>query len=76
MTSQAVFGIFPGQNSSFSYFLSNLTEIWHRSKFWGADFEFELKKPIGIPFEREKGNFFTKKLEILPKRSLTKALPW
>ena len=28
------------------YLLSNLTEIWHRGQFSGADFEVELKNPV------------------------------
>ena len=29
-----------------TYLLSNLAEIWHRSQFRSADFEFELKDSI------------------------------
>ena len=58
--------------------LSSLAEIWHRGQFWGTDFDVELKKPIGIPFEREKGNFLQKAknfAQVLRDKSVAMATP-
>ena len=75
MTSQAVFSIVPGQNSSSLIFC--LMEL----KF-GTEVNFEAltsnsSQKIHYNYVlKEKKAIFYKKLKFFPRRSLTKVLPW
>ena len=75
MTSSSCFWYRSRSKFEFPYLLSNGAEIWHKSQFWGADFEFEPKIRYKYVLKEKKAIIY-EKLKILPKCSLTKVLPW